>query len=181
MTFETTEAYEEDTHLVELNRRFKKEAIERMKHVEPVPLSPIAGIIVGQLVGLTHDGCIPLVIYPDQPGTTAIEARSVVDIQGPHIGGSVILMFEGGNPLHPIIMGIIRDVKHWPLPCQAGQVELDVDGERLIITAKEQIVLRCGKASITLTRAGKVLIDGTYVLSRSSGANRIKGGSVQLN
>jgi hypothetical protein len=25
------------------------------------------------------------------------------------------------------------------------------------------------------------LIDGTYVLSRSSGVNRIKGGSIQLN
>jgi uncharacterized protein (DUF2345 family) len=67
------------------------------------------------------------------------------------------------------------------LPSQAGQVEVDSDGQRLIVSAKEQIVLRCGKASITLTKAGKVLIDGTYVLSRSSGANRIKGGSVQLN
>ena len=43
------------------------------------------------------------------------------------------------------------------------------------------MVLRCGKASITLTKAGKVLIEGSYVLSRSTGVNRIKGGSVQLN
>ena len=43
------------------------------------------------------------------------------------------------------------------------------------------MVLRCGKASITLTQAGKILLDGTYVVSRSSGANRIKGASVQLN
>ena len=28
---------------------------------------------------------------------------------------------------------------------------------------------------------GKVLIRGTYLLSRSSGVNRIKGGSVQIN
>jgi hypothetical protein len=42
-------------------------------------------------------------------------------------------------------------------------------------------VLRCGQASVTLTKAGKVLIRGTYVSSRSSGVNRIKGGSVQLN
>ena len=44
-----------------------------------------------------------------------------------------------------------------------------------------QIVLRCGEASITLTRAGKVLIRGAYVLSRSSGTNRIQGGSVEIN
>jgi hypothetical protein len=41
--------------------------------------------------------------------------------------------------------------------------------------------LRCGKSSITLTRAGKVLIEGEYISSRSSGVNRIKGGSIQLN
>jgi hypothetical protein len=60
-------------------------------------------------------------------------------------------------------------------------VELENDGERLIVTAKTQLVLRCGKASITLTNAGKVLIEGAYVSSRSTGVNRINGGSVQLN
>jgi hypothetical protein len=43
------------------------------------------------------------------------------------------------------------------------------------------LVLRCGKARITLTRAGKVLVEGTYISSRSSGVNRIRGGSVHLN
>ena len=51
----------------------------------------------------------------------------------------------------------------------------------MIVSAKEQLVLRCGKASITLTKAGKVMIQGSYVLSRSTGVNRVKGGSVQLN
>ena len=60
--------------------------------------------------------------------------------------------------------------------------ELEIGGEeRLELTAEREIVLRCGKASITLTRAGKVLIRGDYISSRSSGVNKIKGGSVQLN
>ena len=42
-------------------------------------------------------------------------------------------------------------------------------------------MLRCGKASITLTKAGKVLIEGTYLLNRSSGVNRIKGGSAPIS
>jgi len=51
----------------------------------------------------------------------------------------------------------------------------------VVFDAKKEIVLRCGKASITLTKAGKVMIKGTYVVSRSSGANKIKGASIALN
>ena len=47
-----------------------------------------------------------------------------------------------------------------------------------MLTADKEIELRCGKASITLTKAGKILLRGEYLLSRSSGVNRIKGGSV---
>lgn len=53
--------------------------------------------------------------------------------------------------------------------------------ERLELVAEREIVLRCGQASITLTRAGKIILRGTYVLSRSSGVNKIKGGSIQIN
>jgi hypothetical protein len=78
-------------------------------------------------------------------------------------------------------MGVVRNRDGWPLVQRPGQVEITADGERMLVTAKDQLVLRCGKASITLTKAGKVLIEGAYVSSRSSGVNRIKGGSVQLN
>ena len=55
------------------------------------------------------------------------------------------------------------------------------DGEKVVVSAQRELVLRCGKASITLTSAGKILIRGAYVLTRSSGVNRIQGGSVQIN
>ena len=42
-------------------------------------------------------------------------------------------------------------------------------------------MIECGSASITLTRAGKVLIRGHYVQSRATGVNSLKGGSVELN
>lgn len=56
-----------------------------------------------------------------------------------------------------------------------------LDTERRVISADREVVLQCGKASITLTRAGKVIIRGEYVLTRSAGVNRIKGASVQIN
>ena len=143
--------------------------------------APIAGIVIGELAGITNDGRTPLVLFPGQPGTAAVGARTVVDLHGPHIGGHVVLMFDGGDPAKPVVMGVLRERDGWPLAQQPGQVEADVDGERLIVSARQELVLRCGRASITLNRAGRVVIQGSYVLTRSSGVNRVKGGSVQLN
>lgn len=145
----------------------------------PVP-SRIDGVLTGVLIGFKNDGAVPLVIFPGQPQTAALPARTTVDLHGAHIGRQVVLMFDGGDPMRPIVLGSIRG-EGTALSQQPGQVEVDVDGERLLISAREQLVLRCGKASITLTKAGKVLIQGAYVSSRSTGVNRIKGGSVQLN
>lgn len=146
----------------------------------PVAPARIDGVLTGVLIGFKDSGAVPLVIFPGQPRSAAVPARTTVDLQGAHIGRQVVLMFDGGDPLRPIVMGCIRG-EATALAEQPGRVEVDVDGERLLVTAKEQLVLRCGKASITLTKAGKVLIEGAYVSSRSTGVNRVKGGSVQLN
>lgn len=145
------------------------------------PAPRITGMVVGELLAIAGDGMVPLVRYPGQEGSAAIAAGSTVDLQGHHIGQPVTLMFDQGDPAKPIVMGVLRGAAGWPLPQQPASVTVDEDGERLIVNAREQLVLRCGKASITLTKAGKVLIDGSYVLSRSTGVNRVKGGSVQLN
>jgi hypothetical protein len=60
-------------------------------------------------------------------------------------------------------------------------IEADVDGRRVRVTAKDEIVLQCGSASITLRRNGRVVIHGTFVETRSEGTNRIKGGQVRIN
>lgn len=154
-------------------------------HVRPADqdssATEIPNVVIGELLALADDGMTPLVRYLGQPGSSAIAARSSVDLQGPHIGQSVLLVFERGDPLRPVVIGVLRGATGWPDADKPAQVDVDVDGQRMIVSAKEQLVLRCGKASITLTKAGKVLIEGSYVLSRSTGVNRIKGGSVQLN
>jgi hypothetical protein len=50
-----------------------------------------------------------------------------------------------------------------------------------VIEAEREIILKCGEASITLTRAGKVIIRGNYILSRSTGYNKIKGAAIDIN
>ena len=84
-------------------------------------------------------------------------------------------MFVDGDSRQPLIVGLIQE------PVAPTSVPVRVDGERVVLTADREIVLQCGAASITLTRAGKILIRGTYLLSRSSGTHRIKGGSVEIN
>jgi uncharacterized protein DUF6484 len=138
-------------------------------------------VAVGELIALKDDGRTPLVLYPGQKGSAAVPARSTVDLQGSHIGRHVVLLFESNEDAAPIVMGVLREGGGWPAGEQPGQVEVQADGERMIVSARKQLVLRCGKARITLTEEGKVLVEGTYVSSRSSGLHRIKGGCVLIN
>ena len=146
----------------------------------------IEGVVIGILKGFAKTG-VPLVDFlPNQTGEP-LPARATVVLEEAHVGRDVALLFEQGDPRKPIVMGLM-----WiPADIPAGSTNEDVvpkkhvtvsaDGERVTLAAEREIVLRCGEASITLTRAGKVLIRGKYLLSRSSGVNRIKGGSVQIN
>jgi hypothetical protein len=159
----------------------ESEMLEQKSAGTSTATPPFCGAVVGVLIGFQDEGRTPLVIFAGQIGDAAIPARATQDVHGSHIGREVVLVFEGADPQRPIIVGCMQRADGWPLPAQPGQVEVDVDGARLMVSAKEELVLRCGKASITLTRSGKVLIQGAYVSNRSSGVMRIKGGSIQLN
>jgi hypothetical protein len=63
----------------------------------------------------------------------------------------------------------------------ADALDARIDGIRVRINARDEVVLQCGKASITLRRNGRVIIRGTYVETRSEGTNRIRGGQVRVN
>lgn len=120
-----------------------------------------------------------MVDFDGNPKKEPIPAISTMAIAQSDSGREAVLMFEDGDARRPIILGLVQSPAS--LPDQARPSEVSLDGERITLAAEKEIVLRCGQASITLTRAGKVLIRGAYVLTRSSGVNRIKGGSVQIN
>lgn len=136
------------------------------------------GVVIGVLVGLDEKQQ-PLIVFPANPQETAIPARATTPLHADDLGKEVALLFENGDPSLPLIIGCIHK-PHTVLPATPS-VEVQIDEEHLVLSAEQSITLKCGKASITLTKAGKVLLRGTYLLSRSSGVNRIKGGSVQLN
>jgi hypothetical protein len=138
----------------------------------------IEGVLIGRFIGPDAGGR-PLVDIAYPGFTEPIRARSAVRLAADAVGREVAVLFEQGHPECPLVIGLIQSGVVQPV--SHARTDAEIDGERLVFTAQKEIVLRCGQASITLTRAGKVLIRGAYVLSRSSGVNRIKGGSIQLN
>ena len=88
---------------------------------------------------------------------------------------SCALLFERGDARLPLIVGLIE-------ASPAAQPRTaTLDGKRIVLTGEEEIELRCGEASISLKKNGKLVIRGAYVETRAKGTNRIKGGSVQIN
>lgn len=147
---------------------------------QPLPQS-LAYAATGVLHGFGLDER-PLVSgLPQFPGEL-IAARSTVALTQRMIGSGVLVLFEQGDPARPIITGVLQEHRVSP-PAITPQLPLSVqsDEQRVVISAEKEVVLRCGDASITLTRAGKVIIKGNYILSRSTGYNKIKGAAIDIN
>lgn len=145
-------------------------------HTHTPAATRLDGVVIGVLLDVP-EASSPVVAFPGCPSETGIAATTTTVLAREDIGTQVALMFVGGDPSRPLVIGRIQRL---PEARQAPAVA-HIDGEHLEFSAEREIVLRCGKASITLTREGKVLIKGAYLSSRSSGVNRIKGGSVQIN
>jgi hypothetical protein len=170
-----------------------------LQHAEQPSLSAIAPgeVILGTVMDIdSHGQC--LVDYHANPHKTPLVAVTTQAISKKHIGRQVALLFANGDPQQPVIMGLIHSPlqemletfevtpTHNEIPLDEQQNnpvvdDVTIDGKRIVLEGQEEIVLRCGEASITLTKAGKILIRGKYLLNRSTGVNRIMGGSVQVN
>lgn len=134
----------------------------------------IEGVVIGILLGF--EAGVPLVVFPGNPRETALPARTLADLSSAMVGAEVALLFEGGEATRPLIVG--RIVEPARKPSMPNVVR---DGERVRIVGDERIELRCGKATIIMEKDGHITIRGTYVTSHASAANRIRGGSVNLN
>jgi len=162
-------------------------------------------IVLGSITEINALGQ-PFVDFSVNPNDKSLCAITTLVLTEQHVNRQVALLFKDGDLAHPIVIGLI----HSPLQamidnfedqqneipnslkteCENDNVELAanfktddilVEGKKVIFEAQDEMIFKCGESSITLTKEGKVLIRGKYLLNRSSGVNRIMGGSVQVN
>ncbi|MEM7139267.1 MAG: DUF6484 domain-containing protein [Myxococcota bacterium] len=158
----------------------------------------LTGTRVGKLVAWSENEG-PVVDHGSNPHGP-IQARTTVRLDPAEAhaavdrGQEVLLVFEAERSDRPIIVGLLQeehgeqrrendqpaDGLSEPAPGEE-KLEAVVDGRSVVFDAKDEIVLRCGEASITLRRNGRIVVRGTHVETRSKGVNRIKGGVVRIN
>ena len=144
---------------------------EETKHIE--------GVVIGLLIGFNDDGQ-PLIAYPGNSEEAAVPARTTTQLGDEALGKEIAVLFEQGDASRPLIIGLIQHPDR-QADLEVTTVTAQLDGEHIVLSAEKDITLKCGKASITLTRAGKILVRGAYLSSHSSGVNRIRGGTVHIN
>jgi Domain of unknown function (DUF6484) len=146
----------------------------------------IAGTVVGTVVayergevtvsfGGSSAAARPLAALDDATLQRAAQERA-----------EAVLLFEEGDPSRPLLVGVLRS--RTPLvdallagPLPASPAVARVDGKRVAIEGKDEVVLQCGKASLTLRRDGKVVLRGVNLVTQADQVHKIRGGKVQVN
>ncbi len=136
--------------------------------------------ITGKIVDLQGERLIVQL-----PSGEKIAARMVDDLGSKLQGRDALLVFEHGDLEKPIVIATLRPQRDADSgkakTLQQQEAVVNIDGQTVCIRADQRIELRCGEGSIVIDRDGKITIRGTHLLSRSSGAIRIKGGFVNIN
>lgn len=137
----------------------------------------VPGAVLGKVIGVEA----PMLIV-EVPGRGVHRARLAIPLTAAQAqaaakaGSEAVLIFtEGPSPAQAVVLGLVQTSFAEP------PAEAQVDGKRVVLAGKQEVILKCGAASLTLRANGKVVIRGAYVESHATGTNRIKGGSVQIN
>lgn len=126
-----------------------------------------APLRLARLAGFDDNGDALVAVsgFPPRP------ADSLVALSGTDIDQNLV-----------VSSGALRDGRLLVLGRMASQDVRPLVSSTVSITESEdKVSIRCGKARITLHADGRINVRGSEILSRATGANRVQGGSVNLN
>ena len=142
----------------------------------------IHGVAIATLLELLPDGKVRIALPAH--GIAALRATPVCALHALCEGEQIAVMFEQGDTSRALVLGPMAGApSHAQAPAHESALahEALIDNERIVIEAGQEIELRCGEASIILTRDGRILLRGSDITSHASDTQRIRGGSVHIN
>ena len=131
------------------------------------------GAHLGRMQRVDPDGAV----WMDGPGGEPVRARVAETLTSERLRHAlaghipVLVIDEHDDPARPVILAVVAE----------RAATASIDGKHVELHGQEEVTLRCGAASITLTRDGRIVIEGATIRSRADGTHRIQGGSVQIN
>jgi len=134
-------------------------------------VTEIPGVLVGRVTGVDDRG-LPIV-------STAKGERAAAGVvwmrETPRwadcVGLRVVVAHLDEDESRPLVLGLLDAP-----PGPAAKVP-----ETLKVESRRELVIECGKSKIALRADGRIEIRGGHLISRSSGPNKIKGGTVHIN
>lgn len=145
-----------------------------------------AQLVSGHLTGLDDEG--RLLFQPEgaepppHPVAIGIELSDGALVKAAREQRRALVVRTTDRTPRWVLVGLVRErVSTKAATARPGLLEAVVDGETLKLVAERDLVLRCGAASLTLRKDGRIVLSGTNLLSASRGPNRIKGATIALN
>jgi len=170
------------------SRRSAGSALDALIDAQPTSdraASPVVGAVLGHLAGIDAEGRV--LFLADGAGTALAVAIGLpvadgVVARAARTRQRALAVRANESADDWVLVGLVRD----RIPARLrragpGDVEIRVDGDKLVFEAERSIELRCGDASLTLRKDGRIVLSGDYVVSESRGPNKIRGATISLN
>jgi hypothetical protein len=147
---------------------------------------------IGWVAGVDADGSIRVDFAGNRHGP--LLARTTISLepeqwrQAARERREATLFFDDGAPSRPVLTGLLQPMPPTPFidamlaqPLPDAPKEAQLDGRRVVLEGRDEVVLRCGRATLILRADGKVILRGVDVVTEAEGVHRIRGGKVKIN
>lgn len=150
------------------------------------PTAALGETLTGHLDGIDGEGRV--LFLPEAGGRSpfpvaiGLPIPDAALVKAARTGARALALRVSGPGERWVLVGLLRErVGEKARDAAPGQLEITVDGETVRIEAQHQIELRCGRSKLLLRKDGRVVLSGSYVLTKSTGPNKIKGATIALN